>query len=77
MTTEQHAHDQMTRISRIVEHQGRTYRVSTDEALRTAPLHSYARVWRIRKDGTTGERITTGSIVYAVVNSVEPFNDEG
>jgi len=64
----------MSRITRIVELEGRTYEVSTDEALRTAPLTSYARVYRIRKDGTRGQRITTGNIIYAVVHQVEPFN---
>ena len=59
----------MTRISRIVEFEGRTYELSTDEALRTSPLDAYAHVWRIRKDGTRGRRITTGSTIFAVLHA--------
>jgi len=59
----------MTRISRIVEYQGRTYELSTDEELRHAPVCSYAHLYRIRKDGTRGRQITTGSIIYSVLHA--------
>lgn len=55
-------------MEQIVEIEGRLYRLVTDAAKRNECLHSYAQVYRIRKDGTQGRRITTLAIVFAVVD---------
>ena len=46
---------------------GRTYMVVTDEARINEPLSVYCQVYRVRKDGKPGRRITTGSIIHAVL----------
>lgn len=52
-----------------VEYEGRTYDVVTNESERNAPLCIYCQVYRVRKDGKPGRRITTGSIIFAVLRA--------
>jgi hypothetical protein len=55
-----------------IEYKGRTYDVVTDEAKREKALSLYAQVYRVRKDGKPGRRITTGSIIFAVLRAAQP-----
>lgn len=56
-------------MAKRTEFEGRTYDVETDETKRTAPLEVYCQVYRVRKDGTRGQQIHTGSIIFAVLQA--------
>jgi len=60
----------MTKQVRTTTHDGRQYQVITDEALKNEMLASYCQVYRIRKDGKVGARITDTMHVYHILKTV-------